>query len=136
MPKIEIELSEVEVLTARIEQLSLELEKADAKFHALDEEVLLSKAKEVARKLFRHYLTVAFGKLGFDEVQVGDWFYQGDYGVDSWFEEPERAQFVIHVDLVEGLTKIVIAYGLDERRVRDRQRPTLDAILEDGVTKP
>lgn len=69
MPKIEIELREIELLNADIKRKNEEIKRLEEKLKKLDENELVKRAYQLAIKIFSKYQLAVFNKLGFSNTE-------------------------------------------------------------------
>lgn len=120
MPKIEIELAEIEKLKCTIERLEEKIQDRENKLKELNEEELKKRAINLGYFLFHSYMASVFKNLGFDQwnkdsVKMPD--------IDHWLGKrwynSDRIEMDICVNVSTKFRNALLTIGITDKKEKD-----------------
>jgi hypothetical protein len=129
MPKIEIELDELQQLQKQKELLENENSTLKKKVNDLDEDVLVNKSIDLAERLFNDYVRTVFEKLGMNDGNEGGvqmYRVRHELG-DLWHKRKDRIKIELSAHVLKEWKQAYLSIGVISR---EKAKQTEKLILD------
>ena len=130
MPKIEIELDELQGIQARLERAQQDCTRLEQKLNILNEEQLVKRANQLANQLAENYVSGIFKILGFENTSVEIRENLVERFGEKWWSN-EEVRFVYGASVTNDFTSAFMSIGVNFDKMRKRELlPSLPELNE------